>query len=436
MAMCVAMLIASFALTFTISDYYIFNRISQYGIAFVLSQWIKKAGIILLPMAIFLKSRNAADAAKYILPAAVIVSLCTFGDFFDITKTAETEAEQFYNSINLFMPKWLNILLFSVQSVSCVCACGSLFIKYGFGVKSPLFLRTLICTFLAVTPLNIFENFFDINDFPADSFWRFYSLSVWHLAAVIILITVTVISYLCIKNKNGEGKLYCLRVMAMVLLLQYHSKDSMIIGDGYNMYNTLFSCIPLFICNLGVYVASLTVFLNKKPLYPISFFVHAAGAISVFFYFGKDSLSNYGLFCSYTALYFVFTHCLLFAICVNVVALKLYIFRIKDCIIPLVYYFLVIVTASVASALVTSYSIEAGLTGSDILYPNYAFTQINPLPFEVPAIFTVTLWHYDINILYETGLYIFYVAIFFTFYGLYRIWLALISVIFKKKAVT
>ena len=101
----------------------------------------------------------------------------------------------------------------------------------------------------------------------------------------------------------------------------------------------------------------------------------------------------------------------------------MYKFRIKDCLIPLAYYFAVIIVASVASAAVTGWSASLGLEGDDLIIPNYAFTQINPLPFEVPPVLVLELWGYEINVLYVLGLYAFYVAIFFTFYGLYRLFL-------------
>jgi hypothetical protein len=52
------------------------------------------------------------------------------------------------------------------------------------------------------------------------------------------------------------------------------------------------------------------------------------------------------------------------------------------------------------------------------LTPNYAFTQVNPLPFEVPFV-KLTIWKYDLNALYILGLYAVYVGIFFVFNGLY-----------------
>ncbi|MDE7214992.1 MAG: hypothetical protein K2N68_04055 [Clostridia bacterium] len=112
-----AVLALALALTFTLSDYYIFNRISEFNAAFVISQWIKKAGLLLLPLAVYYNKRCCADIAKYVLPVAVIVSLCTFGNFFDITYvTAESTGEQIALAhLNEFMPKWANVAMFSVS---------------------------------------------------------------------------------------------------------------------------------------------------------------------------------------------------------------------------------------------------------------------------------------------------------------------------------
>jgi hypothetical protein len=180
-----------------------------------------------------------------------------------------------------------------------------------------------------------------------------------------------------------------------------------------------------------VYVAAISVLVKKKTLYAISFFVHAAGALSVFVYFGKDSMSNYGIFASYSILYFCFTHCFLFALCVLPSALGQYKFNFKDCIVPLIYYFIVIILASVCSGLVTSASMGWHtpngyyLPEDGLLKPNYAFTQINPLPFEVPPVLTLTIWRHKLNVLYVLGLYLVYVALFFAFIGFYYAFLAI-----------
>ncbi len=415
------MLACALALTFTVSDYYIFNRFTQFGVVFCLSQWLKKAGLVLISGAVFFGNRRCADCARYLTPVAAIVSLCTAGGFFDITPAADTAEQLIYNSINLFIPKWAHITLFSLESITMTLVCACLFDRFGFRVRANSFIY-LAAAMAACVPLNIFENFFDISQIAQDSFLRFRNFTIWHLLAILALAGFTIGAYFFLRKKPPEERRRWLCAAAGVLLLQYHSKDSMVMGDGYNVYRTVFACVPLFICNIGVYTAALSVFMNRKTLYSISFFVHAGGAVSVFVYFAKDSMSDYGIFCSYSILYFVFTHCLLFILCVLPSALGMYKFRIKDCIIPLIYYLLVIIAASISSAAVTNYLTELGLYGTDAL-PNYSFTQINPLPFEVPAYVTPELFGYEINMLYIVALYAFYVAIFFTFYGFYRLFL-------------
>jgi len=423
------------ALTFTVSDYYIFNRISEYGFFFCVSQWFKKAGLFMLLLAAFFKSKSCAQAVKYFLPLFVILSCCLFGDFFDIAPVATTPNEEIYNSVNLFFPKWLNITLFFAQNALYIACCVLLFVLDGYAV-SPRSFISLAPAVIATMPLNIFENFFDINGVAENSFLRFRNFTIWHLLAIIILIAATVGLYNFLKNKTRDEQDKYLAAVAICLLMQYHSKDSMVLGDGYNVYHTIFACLPLFICNIGVYVASISVLTKKRVLYAISFFIHAVGALTVFVYFGKDEMSNYGIFCSYSILYFCLTHCLLFALCVLPSALGHYKFAIKDCIIPLIYYFIVIVVASLASTLVsyasTLWTTANGVHLTSPLKPNYAFTQVNPLPFEVPNLIPLGGAMQYINLFYVLLVYVAYVGLFFAFYGLYRAYLAVYAKIYNR----
>ncbi|MDE6613462.1 MAG: YwaF family protein, partial [Clostridia bacterium] len=338
----------------------------------------------------------------------VIISCFVPEGFFSATAvTAEsTPAELVYAHINEFLPEAANVAFFYFSNFLYLAICALLFVKYGFKVCKKSFLY-LPFAFLACTPLNIFENFFDISKIAQGSFLRFTNFSLWHFLAILCLGGFTVGAYYFLKNKGRRTQDCYLLAAAIVLLIQYHSKDSVIMGDGYNVYRTVFACVPLFICNLGVYVASVSVILKKKVLYAISFFVHAAGALSVFFYFGKDEMSNYGIFCSYSILYFTLTHCILFALAVMPTALGHYKFKFKDAVIPLIYYLIVVIAAAVASAVVTSASMGFSYNGYTLqegewLLPNYAFTQENPFPFTVPFI-KIRIWKYDLSLLYVLG---------------------------------
>lgn len=436
--------VCALLLTFTVGDYYIFNRFAEYGFFFCLSQWIKKAGLLLILAAVFFNCRSCADVVKYLLPLFVILSSCLFGEFFDIVTPVPEDkpAQEIFNSVNLGFPKWLNVSLFFIQNAAYAVCCALFFVRDGVKVKAKSFI-SLPFALLLTMPLNIFENFFDINKVPENSFLRFKNFTLWHFLALCVLVGSTVGLYYFLKNKPKEQQDKYLAVMAVSLLIQYHSKDSMVMGDGYNVYFTVFACLPLFICNIGVYVASISVIFKKRVLYAISFFIHAVGALTVFIYFGKDSMSNYGIFVSHSILYFCLTHWFLFALCVLPSALGHYKFAIKDCIIPLVYYCVVIILAAAASELVTRFIVSRGLTvgenipEQDIFYdmtpPNYAFTQVNPLPFEIPNLIPIRGLKY-INVFYVILVYIAYVCLFFAFYGAYTAYLAVRKVALGKIA--
>lgn len=434
-----ALIIASLLLTFTVSDYYIFNRIGQFNVFFVLSQWVKKSGLLLLPLAVFYKKQSCAQLAKYLLPVFTVISLCTFGGFFDVTMMTggADPVKDCFASINEFMPKWANITLFALSCALILADCILLFIRDGFAFNTRSF-NFLPAALFAVMPLNFFENFFELENCP--QFLFFKNFTVWHFLAFAALIGATVGAYYFLRNKDKNLQRDYLAAAAIVLLIQYHSKDSMLLGDGYNVYKYVFSAIPLFICNIGVYVASASVILRKRVLYAISFFVHAAGALTVFFYFGKDEMSNYGIIFSYSILYFCLTHCILFMLSVLPSALGHYKFTPRDCIIPLIYYCLVIAVATVSSGLVTSFldgytynGYSLSLEKGDFNYPNFSFTQVNPLPIPFNYIpFDIAGCTFYLS--YLIVLYLVYVGLFWTFTGGYYAFLAIRRRVLKAPA--
>ena len=419
----------AFLLTFTPGDYYIFSRIGEFGFTLVISRWICKCGLVLLPLAVYYRKRSCADIAKYLLPVFIVLSCSTFGKYFDITKMndAVTPAEKVLAHYNEFVPKPLNMTVYFTSYALELGACVLLFIRDGFKADKKSFVY-LPFAVLSVIPSNIFENDFDINDYPLDSPLRFKSFSVWHFIALAILVGFTVGVYYFLKNKDREKQNEWLAAGAIAMLVHYHAKTSLFVGDGYNTYHHISAALPLFICNIGTYVAALSIFTKKRIFYSISFFVHAVGALSVFVYFGRDGISDYGIFCSRTIILFCITHCLLFALSVMPTALGHYKFKPKDCIIPLAYYCVVIIVAAVASGLVTSASMSFTYDGytlseSEWIIPNYAFTQINPL-FANFHVVPIKIWKCEFDLIYLIGLYAFYVAIFWAFIGLYYAFLA------------
>ncbi len=415
------LLICGFLSTFTVGDYYIFNRFGVFYTSFILSQWVKKMAYVLFPMAVFKKNRACADVAKYVLPIFIVISALTYGNFFTITMVTETAspATLIYASINEFMPEWLIRSLFYLENALMLVLCVGLFVRDGYPVRGRSFIVAPLA-FVGVMPLNIFENFYDKADFTTDSFFWFDSFTVWHLLAIVILVGMAVIMYFALRNRSKEQKWDALCAIAMVMFIQYNSRNSMVMGDGYNVYHTVFTVLPLYICNIGIYVALLSVLTRNRVLLSMSFFVHAAGALSMFVYFGKPEMSNYGIFCSYTVLYLVFTHAMLFSVCIMPSVLGLYKFRPKDSIIPMLYYLIVIIVATVASGYITSYSMTLSYEGyylseSELIVPNYSFTQINPFPIDWLPVIPMTIGTYEFNLLYLIILLFVYIAIFWAF---------------------
>lgn len=256
---CAAVLAAAaFLLTFTVSDYYIFNRIGwensaeSFNAFFVISQWVKKAGLLLIALAVFYKKKCCADIAKYLLPVFVILSCCLFGKFFDVSAISadSSAADKVYAHINGFMPKALNQALFFTSNIIYMVICALLFVRDGFKTRAKSWIW-LPFALVACMPLNIFENFFDAANFGRGHFLWFKNFTLWHFLAIVILIGFTVGSYYFLKNKDKSTQNCFLAAAAVILLIQYHSKDSVVMGDGYNVYHTVFACIPLFIAISG-----------------------------------------------------------------------------------------------------------------------------------------------------------------------------------------
>lgn len=430
---------AAFFLTFTPADYYVFSRVSEFGFFFVISRWICKSGLLLLPLAVYYKKKSCADIAKYILPVFVVLSCSLFGKYFDISKMndAVTPAEKVLAHYNEFVPKALNMTVYFVSAALELGVCVLLFLRDGFKVNGKSFIY-LPFAIIGVIPPNIFENFFDINDYPENSPFRFKSFSVWHFIALAVLIGFTIGVYFFLRKKSRRSQNEWLAAGAIAMLVHYHSKTSFFVGDGYNVYHHISAAMPLFICNIGTYIAALSIFLRKRVLYAISFFVHAVGALSVFVYFGRDGISDYGIWCSRTIILFCITHCLLFALSVMPTALGHYKFRPKDSIIPLAYYCVVIIAAAISSGLVTSASMSFSYDGytlseNEWIIPNYAFTQTNPLPIPVPVV-PLKIWKCELNLLYLIALYAAYVALFWSFTGMYYAFLAVRKAVLARLA--
>lgn len=412
------------------------NDTNKFGPLFIITELIKLSGYVLLPLAICFNNKASRNISKFLLPIFAIISLFFCNFYLSISKLnpnlpfyntnlLDDVTISIYNKINLFIPSWLIGTNFVLTNLLFILLSIIIFIEDKIKVRDfksfiyyPLFL-------LLVLPFNLFDNLVRLFPNNVYNFFLFDNFTIWHFLMFIILILSTLFLYLYLRKQSLIKQDLILKALALSLMIHFYGRNSMLIGDGYNVYNTIFASIPLFICDIGKYIVFFAIMFKKKVFYNIAFFVHSAGALTVFFYFGKEGTHNYGTIFNYSFIYFTITHLLLFILSTMPVFLRQVNFSLKEALVPSLYYGVVILIATFASVLVTNVSImitnQNGQTLSAPIYPNYAFSQICPVPVSFPTFLNVTIGICEVNFFYEIVLFIAYVVLFFAFYFIYSI---------------
>lgn len=422
----ILLLCVSFFNSLSFPYYYIYGHIDEVGIGIIIFGWIKLSALLVLPLAVFMNVRSAKNIAKYLYFPIALLSLLFVNKYAGLSKVVITDEEKIFFLINDIISQSSYAFLYISESVLIAATSLLLGILNGYKISDLKSFIWLPLALLAVTPLNIFDNAVRLLSNGVYSFFKFKNFSVWHFLSLFILATMSIAAYFVLKKRSPRFVRVSMCALAITMLIQYISKNSMIVGDGYNVYYTLINALPLFICNIGVFIVALSIFSKKKFLYALGFFIHAGGALSVFVYFGRDELSNFGTIFNYSFLYFTLTHALLFLLCIMPTCLSLYKFSLKNCIAPLVCFFCFIIFSSLTSAAISNIEFSApGVNTLIQINPNFAFTQVNPLPIPLPPVFITVFGGLRIDILYNFILYLVYVSIFFAFYGCYRIFILL-----------
>lgn len=430
-------LVMSFISIMTINYYHMFAHLDKYSIIMCIFQWLKITVMFVLPVGILMKKESWKSIIQWILPFIGIGLLFLSNEYLNVYRLNEVPQQEIYDKINLFLNNSTIKTFYIIEAIIIlIISCLSWIENPKRKLTINIFIKYLII-FFALTPLNIFDNIVRLFPDYIYNFLKFKNFTIWHLLAIVLLFGSVYVSYNLLKNKTRDKQEYYLQLLAIITLIHYNSKMSIVIGDGYNVYYTIFACIPLFICNIGEFVSAISVFIKKRVTYDIAFFVHAVGALSVFVYFGRDEMSNYGTIISFSFLFFMISHLLLFNLCVLPSLLGHYKFELKNCKIPLIYYGVVMIIATIASTLVTNYSATLmdsnGNYLQELLYPNYAFTQINPLPVDVPELIVINTPAFKVNVLYVVLAYGFYILLFFVFYFVQKGLVNLYNIIKEKK---
>lgn len=411
----------------TFNMYHIYSHMVDFSPLLIVTELFKISAYLVVPLAVFLRHKTSRDILKLIFGIVALLSFSCIVEYSSMVKTAlntpnpnhlDPVTLEIYDSINLFMPRSAIFAMFALTDFILLSLAILVFLEDGLSkndCKSLLYYPIYI---LCCLPLNIFAEIAPLLSEPVLKFTVFENFSFWHFLMFALLIFFTLLSYFLLRRKDPRKQLFYLRAMAVILMIHFASKDSMLIGDGYNIYNIVLSAIPLFICDIGKFIVLLSVWTKKKVFFDIAFFVHAVGALTVFFYMGKDQ--NFGPVFCYSFLYFTSTHLLLFMLSVLPVMLGLTSFHLKDCLIPAAYYACVVVVATATSVAITNLSATWTTPAmqhlSELLYLNFAFTQICPIPLEFPSFLNVKIGLCEVNFVYVVSLYLSYLGLFIAFY--------------------
>lgn len=407
--------------------YHIYSHMVDFSPLLIATELFKISAYLVVPLSIFLRHKTSRNILKLVLGIVALLSFSCIGEYSSMVKTALNSPNannldpvtlEIYDSINLFMPRSAIFAMFALTDFILLSLAILVFLEDGLDKKDCKSLLYYPIYVLCCLPLNIFAEIAPLLSERVLKFTIFENFSFWHFLMFALLIFFTLLSYFLLRRESPDKQLFHLRAMSVVLMIHFASKDSMLIGDGYNIYNIVLSAIPLFICDIGKFIVLLAVWTKKKVFFDIAFFVHAVGALTVFFYMGKDQ--NFGPVFCYSFLYFTSTHLLLFMLSVLPVMLGLTSFRLKDCLIPAAYYACVLVVATATSVAITNlsatWSTPTGEHLSELLYLNFAFTQICPIPLEFPEFLNVQIGRCEVNFVYVVSLYLSYLGLFIAFY--------------------
>ena len=420
--------------SFSFAFYYPFAHIGQdpqFNFFYLFSQTLRFSAFFLIPLSLFFRYPKIRSISKLILPLIALFMVLSFKTFSYVSENMSSFPIENGNSlsssqleinhkINSFLPTVVIEIEYLLEAVLLLGS--SILIAIEDRLKKEDFKSLLYYPifFVLSIPLNTLDSLKPLVSSSIYNTLLFDNFNIFHVLLFIALFAITISLFLLFRKSTEEKKLFILRTLMLLMFLLFLSKDSMLIGDGYNVYNNVIAAIPLFICDIGKFIVLLALFTEKPIFYKITYFVHSAGALTVFFYLGKPESRNFGWIFSYSFLYFTITHLLLFVLSVLPIYWKLAEFKKKDILIPSLYYFGVIMVSMFVSVLITNWSNSltdaSGVITENVLKPNFAFTQICPLPVDFPTFLNFKIGICEVNFFYELILFIAYVVLFSTFY--------------------
>ena len=376
-------------------------------------RWFLFGSSIYLIMAAFFKNEKMANVAKLFMLPLALISIIFLPNFIAFNTSLSNNV----SSAILLTLMILELIVIVAGSILIMFLYKNRITKEDFGRT----VLTFLFIFVITVPLNIFEFLKNIIPEATLTSLAYHNFGIWHLIAVVILIVMAVTLFLWLRKKDDEEKWQILTTLGLAFIITYISKISISIVSGYQGKTQWFNMLPLYLCDIGSILIPFAMLFRKKFFLDNLFFVNAVGAMSVFVFMGIDSLNGNNYIFSYNYLYFILTHSLLFALSIMPVLLKLYKPKLKGILNGILVFSIVYFLATVTSAYISTIAFPTDNPEIYIYWmPNYCFTQICPLPLQLNFPST-TIFGMSFNIPYLLLLYLFYIAMFFAFQGLWNL---------------
>lgn len=341
-------------------------------------RWALIGSPVYLIMAVFFNNKKMKDVATWIILPLVIITLIFSKNYIDTTCGFDIST-----GLRIF-----TIVQYSLELCLLVSCVVLLILKYGVEKKNYWsMLKTFAIVFFLTTPLNILQFLQNIISQDILDILRFKVFGAFHIIIMLYVAVITTTIYFALKNKDEEYRWNFLRIMALVLFVQFMSNYSMVIQECFAGTTKWFARLPLQVCYIGIPVAVAAILTKNKFLLDLIFFVNAGGALSSIIYIGLDTSGEVYLF-SFKMLLFVFEHSFLFILSLMPVLIKSHKINVKNiwkAVVTFAVFFIAVVIFNAAIATIQFPNPDGTVSQ---FFPNYCYTQIPP--FYLPIKFTTT----------------------------------------------
>ena len=247
--------------SFSFAFYYPFAHIGQdpqFNFFYLFSQTLRFSAFFLIPLSLFFHYPKIRSISKLTLPLIALFMVLSFKTFSYVSENMSSFPIENGNSlsssqleinhkINSFLPTVVIEIEYLLEAVLLLGS--SILIAIEDRLKKEDFKSLLYYPIFLVLsiPLNTLDSLKPLVSSSIYNTLLFDNFNIFHFLLFVALFAITISLFLLFRKSTEEKKLFILRTLLLLMFLLFLSKDSMLIGDGYNVYNNVIAAIPLFI---------------------------------------------------------------------------------------------------------------------------------------------------------------------------------------------